>query len=222
MKLVISLGGSVIVPNQINVNFLKKFKKIIEKIKKGNKIVIVTGGGSTARKYIEVLRKEKIDDKTLSYLGFKITKINGLFLSNFLGVKFAENLNEVKEYIKNNNLITCGALEFNSKGTSDGTSSKVAKAVKADIFVNITDVKGLYDKDPKKYKNAKFIPRISFKDFKKKANKIKFKAGQHFVLDQRAAKAISRDKIKTVIIKDVGNLIKIMKREKFIGTVIDG
>ena len=46
MKIVISLGGSVIVPDKIDVNFLEKFKKIINKIKKGNKIVIVTGGGS--------------------------------------------------------------------------------------------------------------------------------------------------------------------------------
>ena len=222
MKIVISLGGSVIVPDKIDVNFLKKFRKTINRIRKGNKIVIVTGGGSTARKYIEVLRNEKIDEKILSYMGFRITKINGIFLSNFLGVKFADNINEVKEFSRKNNLIVCGALEFNSKGTSDGTSSKVARAIKADVFVNITDVKGLYDKDPKKHKNAKLIPKISFKDFNRVANKIKFKAGQHFVLDQRSAKFIDKNRIKTIIIKDINNLIKIVENKKFTGTVIDG
>ncbi len=222
MKLVISLGGSVIVPDEIDVSFLKKFRRIINKIKKGNKIVIVSGGGSTARKYIEVLRDEKVDEKALSYIGFKITKINGLFLSNFLGVKFADNLKEVKKFSKKNNLIVCGALEFNLRGTSDGTSSKVARAIKADVFVNITDVKGLYDKNPKKYKNAKLVPRISFDDFNRVASKIKFKAGQHFVLDQRSAKFIDKNKIKTIIIKDIDNLVKIVKNEKFTGTVING
>ena len=222
MKIVISLGGSVIVPDKIDVNFLEKFKKIINKIKKGNKIVIVTGGGSTARKYIETLRDQKVDEMKLSYMGFRITKINGLFLSNFLGVRFADNLNEVKEFSRKDNLIVCGALEFNSKGTSDGTSSKVARAIKADVFVNITDVKGLYDKDPKKYKNAKLISKISFKDFSRIANKIKFMAGQHFVLDQRSARFIEKTKIKTIIIKDINNLEKIVMNKKFTGTEING
>ena len=220
MKLVISLGGSVIVPNKIDIESLKKFKKIIDKIKKGNKIVVVTGGGSTARKYIEALRKQKIDDQKLSYLGFRITKINGLLLSTFLGVKFAEDMSELKKHLKTNNVVVCGALKFNPKGTSDGTSGKVAKTIKADVFVNITDVKGLYDKNPKKFKNAKFIPEISFSDFKKIVNKIKYKAGQHFVLDQRAAKSISESKIKTIIIKDLENLVNIVKGKKFSGTVI--
>src|SRR3989344_4635082 len=176
MKIVISLGGSVIVPDKIK----------------------------------------------LSYMGFRITKINGLFLSNFLDVKFADNLNEVKEFSRKDNLMVCGALDFNTKGTSDGTSSKVARAIKADVFVNITDVKGLYDKDPKKYKNAKLISKISFKDFSRIANKIKFMAGQHFVLDQRSARFIEKNKIKTIIIKDINNLEKIVMNKKFTGTEING
>ena len=31
---VISLGGSLIVPNKINYEFLKKFRKVLKKIKK--------------------------------------------------------------------------------------------------------------------------------------------------------------------------------------------
>ncbi|MBU2639998.1 MAG: hypothetical protein KKG75_04835, partial [Nanoarchaeota archaeon] len=165
------------------------------------------------------LRKEKVDEKILSLIGFKVTKINGLFLGNFLGVKFAENLSDVKKYIKTNNLVVCGALKFNPNSTTDSTSSKVARAINADVFVNITNVKGLFNKDPK-LKGAKFIPEISFKDFKKKANKLKYKAGQHFVLDQRSSKIIGKYKIKTVIIKDIENLVKIINGEKFIGTTI--
>ncbi len=222
MKLVISLGGSVIVPNQIDVDFLKKFEKVIDKIKKGNKIIIVTGGGSTARKYIGALKEKKSSNRILSYIGYKITRVNALLLSGFLDAPMAETMSDVKRLIHNKNVIVSGALDFDENGTSDGTAADVAKSIKADVFINITNVKGLYDKDPKKYNNAKFVSYISFNDFKRKANKIKYKAGQHFVLDQRASKIIGKNKIKTVIIRDISNLIKIVKGEKVTGTVING
>ena len=66
MKIVISLGGSLIVPDEIDYDFLKKFKKTLLKIEKGNKIIIVTGGGSVARKYIATLRKEKLSEERCS------------------------------------------------------------------------------------------------------------------------------------------------------------
>ena len=105
--------------------------------------------------------------------------------------------------------------------TSDGTAANIAREIKADYFINITNVSGLYDKDPRKNKNAKFISRINFNDFLKIVMKIKYKPGQHFVLDQTAAEIITKYKIKTVILKDVNNLEGFLREKKFIGTVID-
>jgi uridylate kinase len=105
--------------------------------------------------------------------------------------------------------------------TSDGNAAEVAELIKADCLINMTNVSGLYDKNPKLYKTAKFIPSISFKEFMKIVNKIKFKAGQHFVLDQSAAKIISRNKIKTYIVdNNLKNLNKLLNDKKFVGTII--
>jgi len=50
--IIMSLGGSVIVPDKIDINFLKNFKKTIEKfIKKDYRFVIHCGGGKIARIY---------------------------------------------------------------------------------------------------------------------------------------------------------------------------
>jgi uridylate kinase len=85
----------------------------------------------------------------------------------------------------------------------------------------MTNVKGLYNKDPRKYKDAKFIKEISFDEFYKIANKLRYEAGQHFVLDQHAAKIIKENKIKTVIIgKDLKNFENYLKCKEFIGTII--
>ncbi|MBT7169515.1 hypothetical protein HN908_00505, partial [Candidatus Woesearchaeota archaeon] len=59
-------------------------------------------------------------------------------------------------------------------------------------------------------------------DFKARINKIKFKAGQHFVLDQSAAKIINKSKIKTYIVNNnLNNLDKLLNDKKFVGTVIN-
>ena len=87
----------------------------------------------------------------------------------------------------------------------------------------MTDVFGLHDKNPLKYKDAKFIPKITWEDFDKMANKTKFKPGQHFVLDQTASKIILKNKIKTYILgKNLKNLDNLLNNREFKGSVISG
>ena len=55
---VISLGGSLIVPEEIDWEFVRDFKVLIEEqIAKGFKFILITGGGRTARKYIDAAAK---------------------------------------------------------------------------------------------------------------------------------------------------------------------
>ena len=222
-KIVISLGGSVIVPEHVDYKFLENFTKLIKKFKK-DKIVIVTGGGHTARDYIDAVRKEKLGEDIYSWVGIATTKLNARLLSSFFGKiqKVPDSLEEVKNAVKKSNLVICGALGFQPGMTSDANAAEIAVLIKADFFVNITNVKGLYDKDPNKFKNAKFISKISFDDFYDLAKKIKFEAGQHFVLDQVASKIIKEKKIKTYIMgRILKNIEKLLKEKKFIGTIIN-
>jgi uridylate kinase len=222
MKVVISLGGSVIVPDKVDYAYLKKFSKLIKKFSKKNKVVIVTGGGSTAREYINSLRRVSSKEEMFSIVGIAATRLNARLVSGVFGLeeKIPEKLDEVKKALRKNNLVVCGALGMQKNMTSDGNAAEVAELIKADYFVNITNVKGLFSKDPK-LKGAKFISEISHSEFFKMVSKIKFKAGQHFILDQSAAKIINRSKVKTYIVaKDLGNFSKLLKDGKFVGTVI--
>ena len=221
-KVVISLGGSVIVPDNVDIKYLDSFKKFINKISKGNKIIIITGGGKTARNYIKPLEHEKLDMKSRSLIGIMATRINARLLASIFNIKeIPEKMTDLKILFKKKSLIICGALDFHPGMTSDGTAADVAKAIKADLLINITNVDGLYNKDPRNFKNAKFISNISFKEFFGMARKIKFKAGQHFVLDSMAANIIMKNKIKTLIVnKNIGNLNKIFLAKSFKGSVI--
>jgi uridylate kinase len=224
--IVISLGGSLIIPSEIDTKFLEKFKKIISKNTDKNKFVIVCGGGSIARKYIFALREINRNETLQSFAGISATRMNARFMSYFFDANqkygIPHSMRIIKKYLRKKDVVFCGALEYKPHRTSDSTAVELAKKFKT-IFINLTDVQGLHDKNPKEHKDAKFIPKISWRDFSNMANKIKFKPGQHFVLDQTASKEIMKNKITTYIIgKDMNQLDNILKNKKFKGTIIDG
>ena len=223
MVRVISLGGSLIVPDDINYEYLLDFKKFITKYSKEEKIIIVCGGGSTARKYINALEKNNADIKIRGYIGIRVTRLNAWFLINFFkegcNKNIPKSIKEVKNLVKKDNIVILGGLRYHPEETSDGAAASLAKNYKTD-FINMTNIKGLYDKNPK-LGNAKFIPKISFSDFYRMIRKVKYNPGQHFVLDHNAAKIIKKNKIKTYVIgPNLKNLEKLLKNKKFVGTVI--
>lgn len=223
---VVSLGGSLIIPEIIDYEFIKKFRTFLLNESKKYKFVIVCGGGKTARNYINPLLKEKIDYKICSLMGIRVTRLNAWFMINFFRGKanktLPKSIKDVQNLLKKGNIVFAGALRYEPNNTSDGTAAKIAAHLNAD-FINMTDVKGLYTKNPKVFKDAKFIPRISFNAFYKRANAIKYKAGMHFVLDQSASRIIRQHNIKTIIIsKDLKNFKNYLDKKPFVGTIISG
>jgi len=228
-KWVISLGGSRIAPqsDEIDNDFIKKFEKLVEK-HGSQKFVVVTGGGATARKYISALRRLGKKTQTQSQAGIAVTRFHASFLARIFGKKandpknVPKNMEKVKSLLSKNQVVFCGALRWERNKTSDGTAADLAGLLKCP-FINLTNIKGLYTANPKTNKKAKFIKKISWKNFDKIASKIKFKAGQHFVLDQDAAKTILEKKIPTYIIGNLADMEKIISKKKnFNGTLISG
>lgn len=221
---VLSLGGSLIVPDEIDFNFLNKFKKVIRKNLPRYKFVIVCGGGSIARKYIYGLKASGENEYLQSLVGISVTRLNARFLTYFFGEDanqgIPHDMKQVSNLLKKNEVVFCGALRYHEKETSDGTAAKLANYFNAD-FINLTNVQGLYNKNPLKHKNAKFIPKISAESLYKIANKMKYHPGQHFVIDQNSIKTIRDSKIKAYILgKNLKNLDNLLNNKKFKGTII--
>jgi len=222
--IVFSLGGSVIIPDQVDHLFLKKFKKLILKYSNRYKFIIVCGGGSIARKYIHALKQEKVKTLLQSFAGISATRMNARFMSYFFNrnpeIGIPHTLETLEKYLEKEDIVFCGALEYKPNQTSDSTATAVARHFKTE-FVNITNVQGLYSKNPFKNKNAKFIQNITWKEFYGLATKKKFSPGQHFVLDQTAAEMIMRHRIPTYIVgKDLRELENLLNSKKFRGSII--
>ena len=224
--IVLSLGGSLIIPNEVDSTFLKKFKKFILQNTKHFKFVVVCGGGSIARKYINALRAEGLSEKLQSLSGISATRMNARFMSYFFNKDpefgIPHTMETLNKYIRKQDVVFCGALEYKPRQKSDSTAAEIAAHFKT-VFINLTNVSGLYDKNPKEYKYAKFIPRISWKQLFTMSNKNKYKPGQHFVIDQTASGIIMKHRIPTYILgKDLKQLEAVLHGKKFHGTLIQG
>jgi uridylate kinase len=222
--IIISLGGSLIVPDKISIRTLEKFKKILLK-NKNYKFVVVCGGGNTARIYIKGIKNKRNKILYQSLLGKALTRLNAKFMTYF----FEKNANqiiprdmlEVENLVKKHDVVFCGALRYGKNETSDATSAKLAHYFNTE-FINLSNVTGLYDKNPKRFKNARFIPEISNNDFLKIANKIGFAPGQHFIIDKKAAKIIKKYNIRTFLLgPDMKNLDNLLNNQHFVGTIIE-
>ncbi len=225
-EVVISLGGSIVNPGEIDVSYLLKLISLIKSFSSKYKFIIVLGGGFTARQYIKALKSAKINDKTANLFGINITRLNAKLLmtmySKSIDHKLPKSIKEVENALRRNNVVFCGALRYEENNTSDGTAVKLALHFNCS-FINMTNVKGLYNKDPGKNKDAKFISEITSKQLNEIASKMKYHPGQHFVVDQNAAELIYKNKIPAYIIgKDLGNLSKLLNGMSFVGTrVVD-
>lgn len=221
--IVISVGGSLIVPEKIDINFLKNFKKLILKyIKKGKKFIIVCGGGKTARIYqkaaksLKTLKKEDID-----WLGIYATIINASFLKaifkNYAHQKIIQNPLE-KVNFKEKILIASG---WKPGFSTDYDAVLLAKNFKAKRIINLTNIDYVYDKDPNKFKTAKPLKQISWKEFRKLSPK-KWSPGLNFPFDPVASKEAEKLKLEVIIIngKKLKNLENYLENKNFVGTKI--
>ena len=84
---VIALGGSLIVPHLsdtdgIDVLFLQSFRKfLLQELKKGNKYIVVTGGGRTTRVYQKAAGQiVSMTSEDLDWVGIHSTRLNAHLL----------------------------------------------------------------------------------------------------------------------------------------------
>jgi uridylate kinase len=224
-KFVISFGGSVICPKEIDTKTVKKFCDFIkEEVKKGSKFVIVAGGGNTARQYQKAASKiGYASSEDRDWLGIESTKLNALLLKS----TFKKEANpilfdkrfKIKKFGKYPVIIGSG-WEPGSSTDFDTIQIAVDLKVKTAILLGKPDY--VYTSNPDKNKNAKPIEKMSWKEFFKLIPK-KWTPGLHAPVDPIGAKLAQKEKIKVIVAsgKDFKNLKNILDGKKFKGTIIN-
>ncbi len=220
--IIMSLGGSVIVPDKIDVNFLLGFKKIIERFTKKNyRFVVYCGGGKTARNYQKAASQiVKLNNEDLDWLGIYATELNAHFIETLFG-NIAGNgiVKNPTSKIKFNKKILIAA-GWKPGWSTDYDAVLLAKNLKIKTIINMSNIDYVYDKDPRKNKNVKRIKNISWKEFRSIIGN-KWKAGLNKPFDPVAAKEAEKLGLKVSIIgKSLRNFENLLNNKKFDGTII--
>lgn len=224
--IVVSLGGSLIVPEGIDWQFVKEFKETIEwGIGRGFRFVIITGGGRTARGYIEAGTKvDDISAEDKDWLGIHATRLNAHFIRTVLREyahptinKNPHNLGRFKEATESV-LVAAGYRPGNS---TDYIATLIAKELGVKRIANLSNIDYVCDKDPRFSPDAKRIEKISWADFRAIVGD-KWDPGANVPFDPVASKLAAEEMMEVAIMngKKQDNFRKYLAEEEFNGTVI--
>lgn len=223
-RVVISVGGSVLIPN-LEENRLKAWAEALINLKNaGIQVFAVVGGGGEARRYINVCRDIALDEATSDEIGIRITRINAMLLigalKDYAYPRVAESYIEAKEFALSGKIVVMGGVTPGQ--TTDAVSAVLAEETNASMMINMTAVDGIYSADPKKDKSAKKYDVLTPQCLIDLIMKEKMNAGSNMVIDLVAAKITERSGIPLVVI-DGRNPILIsdaLVNGKFNGTVV--
>lgn len=224
---IISLGGSLIFPEEIDWKFVKKFKKIIKKqITAGYKFVIITGGGKLARRYQDASKKvsKKLTDDDRDWLGIHATRMNAHFIRTIFRAnahpRINTNPNDLEDFynFKENILVAAG---WRPGFSTDYDAVLLAKYLGAKKVLNLSNIDYVYNKDPKKFPRAKKFKNISWKEFRQMVGN-KWDPGLNAPFDPIASKLAEEINLEAIIMngRNLKNLENYLEEKNFRGTKI--
>jgi uridylate kinase len=219
---VISVGGSLIVPEEIDTVFLKELKNLILKgVKQGKRFIIITGGGKVCRKYQNASASLGGSVSDADWIGVDATRINARLVKSILG-KSAEDYiiqSPLEKFVFKKSVIVAGG--WKPGFSSDFDAVLLAKRFKANKLINLSNIDYVYTADPKVDPSATKIEQISWKAFRKIIPK-KWAPGLNSPFDPIASKEADRLGLEVAIIngKKLGELENYLEGREFVGSLI--
>lgn len=212
----------MVCPDGIDEDYIDKFSKFLREISEKHRIYVVVGGGKTARRYVDTARKFHANEFFCDVIGIYATRLNACILMASLNLDYLFPYESIEDASKSpERIVVMGGTH--PMHTTDGVAAMLAENVKADLFINLTNVDYVYNKDPKKYKDAEKYEKMTYNELIEILNKGEMSASANNILDLVAAKTIKRSKIKTLIMngRNFENLKNAIEGRKFIGTIIE-
>jgi len=224
MHVVLSIGGSAVMPEgKPNIRFLKDLADLLKKSR--NDFGVVVGGGSPARVYAEAAKELGSGEFDADKIAIMSTKQNAKLLLCALGdmapSDYIEDFEEAREAAKAYKAVVMGGTIPGI--TTDTDSVLLAEAIGAKRLVNVSNVTGIYDSDPRKNPKAKKFGQLGYDELVSIAMRSdKRKAGTHFVFDLLACELIARSSIETHFVSwdNIKEISAAIEGKKHNGTIV--
>ena len=225
-RIVISVGGSMIFPENINAQFVKEFKKfVLEQVAKGWKFLLIVGGGKLTRIFQEGAKNilgPGASKEDLDWLGIHTTRVNANQISTvFADIAQPKIITNPEESHIDMNADVVVAGGWKPGWSTDYVASKIAERIKAPYIINLTNVSQVYNDDPKKNPDAKPIEEMSWHDYREMIGD-EWIPGMNLPFDPIAAKLCQENDITVLIMNGnkLSNLKDAMNKGTFFGSLL--
>jgi uridylate kinase len=224
--IVMSVGGSLIVPGNIDVTFLKNLKDFVdlETTENGRRFIIIAGGGRTARNYQEAAAAvSSLSPDDLDWMGIHATRLNGHLLRTIFRdsahLVMITNPDDILDVHSREKVII--AAGYRPGSSTDLRAVQIAEKLGATKVINLSNIDYVYTADPRTDANAEKIETISWTEFRALIP-AEWDPGLSSPFDPVAAKVAERDNIEVAIINGsrLEEVVKYLNNEPFIGTKI--
>jgi uridylate kinase len=202
MRLVVRIGGSV-VASPVNTKLMSEYADLIKTVKShGHEVAVVVGGGALAREFIKTAKDLGLDMQAQDEIAISCSRLFSQLFLKRLGEagcsKVAITLDDAAQCLAEGKIVVMGGLKPGI--TTDAVAALVAERVNADLLVKGTDQDGVYNKDPRKHKDAVKLDHLSFDDLSKVFEENVHKAGIHQILDPEAIKVLKGKRLKLIVV----------------------
>lgn len=222
--IVMSVGGSLIVPDDVDARFVRMFRELlVRETKKGRRFIVITGGGKVCRRYQAALKKIGNSVKAdLDWLGIAATHLNARLVQLALGKLAHPTIvtdPNIKTAFKTKVLVGGG---WKPGRSTDDDAIRLAKLYGARTVINLSNIDYVYDSDPRINEDAKKLERLTWGEYRKMFSG-PWEPGHHAPFDSVASKLAQQQKMRVVLLNggNLNNLKNYLDGKKFIGTVIE-
>lgn len=220
--IIISLGGSLVAPDKIDIGFLKSLKVALQKYFDTKKFFILVGGGKIARIYQKALLELGAKSADRDWMGINITRLNAeivkqLFLSN----SYSKIIIDPTKKVSTSKAVVVGA-GWKPGWSTDYDAVLIAKNHNIKKIINLSNVDYVYDKNPNQFPDAKPIKEIDWKSFQRIVGD-EWTPGMSAPFDPKASKLAAKLKIKVAVIngQNLASLEDFINNKPFKGTIIE-
>ncbi len=232
MTKVLSVGGSIVVPNQPDTEFLTKFVSMVKEWLEedaSRKLILVVGGGAPARvyqnAYSEIVKNVNSNSASdaADWIGIMATRLNAQLVKACFGELCQNDVvydPTAPIDFKGRVLLAAG---WHPGFSTDNDAVLLAEKHDAKTVVNLSNIEKVYTDDPRKNPDAKPIDEISWKDFRKMVGN-EWTPGKNCPFDPIASKKADECKMTVICAsgKNIENIRAILNDQEFVGTKIGG
>ena len=212
------------VPDKVDYAYIRRFADFATKLAKTHQVVIVVGGGKTARRAIATAKEQGANQVECDYAGIDASRENAKMLIDALdgnaNNEVPHDFISAKKEFDGGKIIVMGGTEPGH--STDAVAIIMGEYIDANIIFKITDVDGIYDKDPQKFGDAKRYKFLSLDKLQEMVLGLSQEAGKYELVDVVGVKILQRSGIRCIALSghDFKNIEKAINGSKFIGTII--